>query len=141
MSTPIRRALYGRLAGDTTLNNLLGAPPSGYSKSIYFQQAPATAAFPFVVFQKTSGVPTETFTVPAFMNGDLWLVKAVARDTTADRAESIADRFITLLNDASLSISGASLLYLRRQSDVEYPEVSDGVLFHHCGAYFRLVTG
>jgi hypothetical protein len=33
MSTAVRRALYGKLAGDTTLNNLLGTPATNYSKS------------------------------------------------------------------------------------------------------------
>jgi hypothetical protein len=41
MSTAVRRALYGKMAGDTTLNALLASPPSGWSKSIYHQQAPA----------------------------------------------------------------------------------------------------
>lgn len=141
MSTQIRRALYGRLAGDTTLNNILGTPAAGFSKSIYFQQAPANAQFPLVIFQKTSGVPTETFTDPAFMNGDTWLVKAVDRDTSADDAEEVAARIDVLLNDAALSISGVSLLYLRRRSDVQYPETDEGVLYQHCGALYRLVTG
>jgi hypothetical protein len=83
MSTAVRRALYGKLAGDTTLNALLGTPATGYSKSIYHQEAP---------------------------------------------------------DGASLSISGSTLLYLRRQSDVEYPEVDNGVRYSHAGALYRLVT-
>lgn len=141
MSTATRRALYGKLAADTTLNGLLAAPAQGYSKSIYFQQAPANATFPLVIFQKTAGVPTDTFTRPGFMNGDTWLVKGVDRSSTADTVEAVADRLNTLLNDATLSISGLSLLYLRRQSDVEYPEIDEGVMYRHCGALFRLVTG
>jgi hypothetical protein len=140
MSTAIRRALYGRLASDTTLNNSLATPPNGYSKSIYYQQAPATASYPFVVFQKQSGVPSESFGDPSALENDIWLVKAVDRATTADTAETIQARIATLLNDASLSISGATLSYLRRQSDVEYPEISDGVSYVHAGSMYRLVT-
>lgn len=140
MSTATRRALYGRLAGDTTLNSLLGTPPSGYSKSIYFQAAPATASFPLVIFQKQSGIPTEAFSDPDAMQEDAWLVKAIDRDTSADDAEAIAARLDELLQDATLSISGASLLYLRRRSDVQYPETDEGVLYQHCGALYRLVT-
>lgn len=139
--TAIRRSLYGKLSSDTTLNALLATPAAGYAKSIYFHQAPADAAFPYVLFQKMSGVPTETFGDPAFMEGDTWLVKGVDRSPSADRVESIAERVNVLLNDASLTIAGTSLLYLRRQSDVEYPEVDDGELYHHCGAMFRVVTG
>jgi hypothetical protein len=140
VSTPVRRAIYGKLAGDTTLNALLGAPANGYSKAIYHQQAPASAAYPFVVFQKQSGNPTEAFNDPSALETDVWLVKAVDRNTSADPAEAAAARVIVLLNDAALSISGSALLYLRRQSDVEYPEVTDGQMFQHVGSLFRLVT-
>lgn len=139
MSTVIRRALYGRLSGDTTLNGLLATPPTGYSKSIYHDQAPDAAAFPFVVFGKNSGVPTDAFAKPGALETDVWLVKAVDRSTSADTADAIAARIQVLLNDATLSVSGKTHLYLRRQSDVEYPEVADGVLYRHAGALYRLV--
>jgi hypothetical protein len=140
MSTAVRRALYGRMAGDTTLNNLLGTPATGFTRAIYHQQAPDEAHFPFVIFQKQSGVPTEAFTDPSALETDVWMVKGVDRNTTSDVAEAIAARIQTLLNDATLSISGSTLLYLRRQSDVEYPEVLEGVQYKHAGALYRLVT-
>jgi hypothetical protein len=140
MSTVVRRALYGKLAGDSTLNTGLGTPPTGYSKSIYYEVAPEGAAYPLVIFNKQSGMPTEAFGDPSALENDIWLVKAIARDTSADPAETAAARIITLLNDAALSISGATLCYLRRQSDVDYSEVADGTVFRHCGSLFRLVT-
>jgi hypothetical protein len=141
MSTATRRALYGRLSGDTTLTNLLGAPATGYTKGIYHQVAPSGAAFPFVIFSKSSGVPTEAFHDPSALDTDVWLVKAVDKGNTADTAEAIADRLVTLLNDAPLSISGGkTLLALRRQSDVEYAETESGVTYHHVGSLFRLTT-
>jgi hypothetical protein len=140
MSTAVRRAIYGKLAGDTTLNNLLAASATGYSKSIYYQVAPEGAAFPFVIFNKQSGVPTEAFGDPSALENDVWLVKAIDADTTADDAEAAAARIGFLLNDASLSISGPTLVYLRRQSDVEYSEVANGVTYRHAGSLFRLVT-
>jgi len=140
VSTPVRRAIYGKLAGDTTLNTMLGAPSTGYSKSIYHQQAPAGAQFPYILFQKQAGNPTEAFGDPSAIDTDVWLVKAVDRNTSADPAEAAAARIIVLLNDAALSISGSVLLYLRRQSDVEYPEEIDGVQYKHAGSLFRLVT-
>lgn len=139
MSTPVRRALYGKLSGDTTLTNMLGTPASGFSKSIYHAQAPAGAGFPFIILNKQSGVPTETFSDPDALEDDIWLVRATDKNTTADAAEAIADRVKTLLNDATLTISGATHLYLRRQSDVEYLETTDGVRYAHAGALFRLV--
>lgn len=140
MSTPIRRAIYGKLAGDSTLNAMLGTPATSYAKAIYFQVAPQGARMPYVIFSKQSGVPTEAFGDPSAMENDVWLVKAVDQATTADPAEAIAARVKTLLNDANLTISGATTLYLRRQSDVQYPEVTNGVIYQHVGSLFRLVT-
>jgi len=139
MSTAVRRAIYGKLAGDTTLNNLLGVPPAGYSKSIFHQQAPDDAPYPFVIFNKQSGVPTEAFQDPSAYETDVWLIKAVDRNASADNAETVAARLNVLLNDGTISISGSALMYLRRQSDVEFPEVRDGQQFKHAGALYRLV--
>lgn len=139
MSTATRRALYGKLAGDTTLNNLLGTPAPNYSKSIYHQEAPAGASYPLVIINKQSGTPTEAFTDPSALETDIWLVKGVDRNTTADIAESIQARVMVLLNDSAVSISGATTLYLRRQSDQEYLEVTDGVRYQHAGSLYRLV--
>jgi hypothetical protein len=139
VSTAVRRALYGKLAGDSTLNNLLGTPATGFSKSIYHAEAAAGAGFPFIILNKQSGIPTETFADPSAFEDDIWLVKGIDRSTTADTAEAIAARVKALLNDATLTISGATHLYLRRQSDVEYLETSEGVRYAHSGSLYRLV--
>lgn len=139
MSTPIRRAIYGKLAGDTTLTGMLASPPSGYSKNIWYQSAPEGTSFPYVILSKSSGVPTEAFHDPSAYETDVWQIKAVDRNTTADTAEAISARVQTLLNDANLSISGSTLLALRRQSDLDYLEVTDGDEYRHCGSLYRLV--
>jgi Protein of unknown function (DUF3168) len=138
--TALRRAIYGKLSGDTTLTNLLGAAPDGYTKAIYHGQAPERVAYPLVIFDRQSGVPAETFGDPQALENEIWLVKAIDHGATADTAEAIADRIAGLLNDAALSVSGGSILYLRRQSDVDYAEIVDGELFRHCGSLFRLVA-
>lgn len=139
MSVAVRRAIYGKLSGDTTLTNLLGTAAPGYTKSIYYQQAPEKAGFPYVVFSKQSSTPRYALGARLYDN-DLWLIKAVDRRDTADGADAIASRLDALLTDASLSISGKTQLYLRRESDVDYPENSDGVVYHHAGSLFRLIT-
>lgn len=128
------------MSGDTTLNNLLATPATGYSKAIYHNQAPPGAQFPFVVFFKSAGTPGYTFKSGAAYKEDVWTIKAVDRNTTADLAEAIDARLDALLTDGTVSISGATQMYLRRESDVEYPEVDDaGVRFHHVGGTYRLV--
>lgn len=140
MSTAVRRAIYGKLAGDSTLTNLLGTPATGYSQAIYYQNAPnGNADHPFVIINKQAGTPTEAMGDPSALEDDIWLVKAVDQSNTADQAEAIQSRIQTLLNDAALSISGATLTYLRRQSDVEYAEVTSQGQFKHAGGLYRLV--
>lgn len=139
MSVAVRRAIYGKLSGDTTLTNLLGTAAPGYTKSIYYQQAPEKAGFPYVVFSKQSSTPRYALGARLYDN-DLWLIKAVDRRDTADTADAIASRLDALLTDSTLSISGKTQLYLRRESDVDYPENSDGVVYHHAGSLFRLIT-
>lgn len=139
MSTPLRRALYGRLAGDTTLTGLLAAPRAPFSQSIYYQQVPPEAPYPLVVFAKQSGVPTDTFQTPGAFDSDVWLVKGIDRSDTVDTVEAIQARLVALLNDAPLSISGRRLMMLRRQSDVDYPETVANVTFRHAGSLFRLI--
>ncbi len=139
MSVAIRRGIYGKLAGDTTLTNLLGTAAPGYSKSIYYQQAPAGAGFPYVIFSKQSSVPTYAISARMY-DSDIWLIKAVDRSDTADTADNIASRLEALLTDAELSISGKTQLLLRRESDVDYPETTDGELYRHSGSTFRLIT-
>lgn len=144
MSTPVRRGIYGKLAGDTTLNTLLATPPAGWTKSIYYQIAPAKAPYPFVLLNKQAGTPREAFGDPSALETDVWMVKAIGMDTptqsSADAVEAISARVTSLLNDAALSISGSTTLYVRRQSDVDYLEVTDGVQYRHSGSLYRLVT-
>ena len=107
MSIPVRRALYGQLtSGGSSLRTAgLGDPAPGYTWAIYYQEAPQGALYPFVIFSKSSGVPTEAFHDPSALETDVWMVKAVDRDSSSDRAEAIADAIKTLLNDQTLSIS------------------------------------
>lgn len=135
----IRRALYGKLSGDTTLNALLGTPAPGYSKSVYYQQAPQGATFPYVIFNDQAQTPRFAFSAKAYDN-DIWLIKGVDRNSSsADRVDSIKDRLEELLTDGSLSISGGDHLYLRPESSVGYPETADGVLYRHSGWNFRVI--
>ena len=138
MSVAVRRAIYGKMSGDSTLTAMLGTAAPGYTKSIYYQQAPEKAGFPYVIFSKQSSVPRYAL-ASKMMDNDLWLIKAVDRSDTADTADNIASRLDALLTDASLSISGKTQLYLRRESDVDYPENADGVVYHHAGSLFRLI--
>lgn len=140
-TTAVRRALYGKLAGDTTLTNMLGTPGAGFNKAIYFSVAPEDAQFPYVLFSKQAGTPTYALTrgTPAYQD-DVWQVKGVDHpsSTDSDTAEAIQARLLALLTDTTLSISGEDLLYLRPYSDVQFAEAQSGEIYHHAGGLFRL---
>ncbi len=128
MSINGRRAIYGKLAN----------PGAGYTKAIYYQSIPDGADFPCVVFQKQSGQIRWAFNKTNSLNDEVWLVKGVDRnDDTADPVEQISDRLKALLDDATLSISGATHIYLRHEMDTDYSEDVEGKRYIHSGSMFR----
>jgi len=134
--------LYGKLAGDSTLTNQLGTPAPGRTHGIYYQIAPADAGFPYVIFQKQAGTPTYTFKAGhAAIDTEVWLIKGVATTPgdPSDQADTISSRLDALLTDGTVTISGATQMYLRRESDVDYSEVNEGQEYKHSGALFRLL--
>jgi hypothetical protein len=143
MSKAVRRSLYGKLAGDVTLTTMLGAPAPSYSQSIYHEQAPKGAGFPYLILQQQAETAAHAFAGGASIyNNELWMVRAVdsgnGSAASADKVDDIDSRVQSLLNDGSLSISGASLMYLRRESGIEYPEVVDGTQYRHRAGLYRL---
>lgn len=138
ISVVVRRAIYGKLAGDVTLTAMLGTPAPGYSKPIYYERAPQGSDFAYVIFTKQSGTPSYALSARTYDN-EMWLIKAVDRSDSADAADNISSRLDALLTDGTISISGRSELYLRRESDVDYSEVIDGQTYRHAGSLFRLI--
>jgi hypothetical protein len=128
----VRDAIYGLLTGDATLTGLLAD-----ATSVYHENAPAEATFPYVVFHRQVGLRDWTFGGEP-MRPEVWLVKAVDRGQSAEDAEAIDARCETLLNDAALNITGSTLLYLRRDQDVSFPEVDGQDTYKHVGGLYRL---
>jgi hypothetical protein len=130
----VRTALYATLTADTGLTRLLASP-----ESVFHQVAPLDARFPYVIFAKQTGRPTWAF--DGRLYGELWLVKAVCEGASATAAEDIDGELDRTLNDAAPSIDAKTLLYLRRDSDINYLEQGDGTdMWHHVGGVYRLVT-
>jgi hypothetical protein len=134
----VRRAIHGKLRGDTTLMGMLGAPPAGFTKSTFDEVSPGGGEFPYIIVSQSSSVPRYALDGLA-MDSDLWLIKGTDQNITADRADGIADRLDALLTDGTLSISGKTKLLLRRESAVRYSEVIDGTKYVHSGHLFRLI--
>lgn len=112
----VNTALYGRLAGDTTLTAMLSG---GTAKpAVYVESAPDNAPLPFVVFSHQSGTePSET----AHRDPDeLLYVRAYA--ATPSLAGSIDARLDTLLHLVPLTVSGFTNIWLARLTDISLIE-------------------
>lgn len=128
----LRTAIFEALDGDVALEDLV-------EDRIFHKVAPQGSTYPFVVFGKQAGTPQRTFRGPA-VRSDLWMVKGVDRGPSASAAEEVDAALEAVLDDAELSVAGAELLYLRRESDLDYTEVLDGETFHHVGGLYRVVV-
>ena len=130
----LRAAAFSKLNGDGTLTALLAT-----TTSIYHRRMPLDAAFPSVIFNKQSGTPMWTFGGPPISN-QVWLFKAIDKSTSASKAEDIDKRIGTVFTDPVMALSDGTLLYLRRESDVDYEEGSDpDFAIHHVGGLYRVM--
>lgn len=130
-------ALYGKLAADTTLTAMLSGGTA--SPAIFRDPAPQGATAPFVVFSFASEVDDYTLGGRAFEDA-IYTVKAIDKAPSAARAGTIAARIDAVLTDGTLSVSGHTHLYTRRQSSIEYPEIDQGDRYWHSGGQFRIVV-
>ena len=124
MSLATRRALYGKMAGDSTLTTLLGTAGSGYTQRSTTSRRRSEADFPYVIFQQQSGTPTYTFDrAHAAMDEEVWTIKGVDRAGAADAADEIAGSARTRCSPtAAISISG-------QDSALPAPRVRPSLLF------------
>lgn len=135
------RAIYGKLAGDSTLTSMLHAAPTGFSQSIYMNSAPSEAGFPYIIIQQLTGTPTYSMEDgKSAMEDELWQVKGVVRSTENAVLDGIVSRSETLLADATLSLSGGALVYCRRENAFgSFDEQLEGTTYKHGGSVFRLI--
>lgn len=129
----VRQALYAKL-NVAAVTTLLDAG----SASLFHAVAPPNSGFPFVIFNKQSGRPSPR-TLTTELEDELWLVKGVTRGKKSGPAEDIAKAVDDALDLSTLSITGATSLYVARVSDVDYIETDDDDQYRHHGAVYRLV--
>lgn len=130
----VKAGLVSALKADATLTALLADGTAG----VYPMPAPQGAALPYITYNRVPGTgPAYTLDGKAWDN-ELYNVKAVTTGTSPLLAGSIGARIETVLSDNPVSVSGGSCLYLRLETYIEYPEVSDGKTYQHVGGAFRL---
>lgn len=129
---PVRQGLYTLLAADTTLTGLVG-------DRVYHQRATREAAFPYVIFARSSD--RAEWCLDGGDDGrtdhEVWLIKAVDRSLSTTVVEDIDTAIQAAIGDADLTaIPG--LLDLRRTVGVDYPEDDAADVYRHRGGMYRV---
>jgi hypothetical protein len=135
----IDTGLYTALNTDagTAMGTVTGSLNNLGATAVYNTIAPQTAALPYVVFSQQSGIGEWVFDDRAWKS-TLYLVKAVGQGHSAATPSALSDRFDTVLNDKPLTLTGWTCERIRREQDVKYAEVSEGVIYHHIGGLYRI---
>jgi hypothetical protein len=101
--------------------------------------APQDTPPPYVVFQAMSKVD-DYFSFTGRGGSALYMVKVIDRSSWPKSASDIDTQVDSALQDASLSISGHSSLYCRRESDLYLVEDVNGVTYQHIGGIYRIIA-
>ena len=99
--------------------------------------APEHATLPYVIFQAFSKVD-DYYSATKRGADALYMVKAISKSRWPKEANDIDTLIDTVLQDASLSISGFTLLWCRRQEDIYLVEHEASETFHHVGGLYRI---
>lgn len=139
-TTRIETWLTGKLTGDTTLANLIGAPGD---VRVHSDHAPLASTWPCVVFQYQGGhdVGGGTRESNRIMLDGLWVVKGIAQqESYGGTLKSIADRIDALLQNSTGGAAGAdgTVFAAVREQPFRLAEVDDGVEYRHLGGMYRI---
>ena len=127
---------------DTAIFNVLNvaAVTNEATGGVYNSLAPQTAEFPYVVFQAISKVDDYWAYASGRGGNALYMVKAISQSPWPKAASDIDTQIDSVMQDASLSITGFSLLSCRREYDVYYVEDANGATFQHVGGLYRIIA-
>ena len=114
------------------VNALLALAPGG----IFNTEAPAGVAEPFVVYQAMSKEDDHTFS--GRFADMIYMVKAVAKSRWPKKAMDVDTQIDTLLEDATLSVTGFNQLLCRRVNDVYLPITVSGHEYQQVGGMYRI---
>lgn len=125
-------ALYSKLSAGTALTALLAG-----TASIYDTQAPNGASLPFIVFNVQGGGDrnSEDHRVK-----DLVIQVRAYTSTSMANADAIDNQIDALLHNGSISVSGWTQLWLRRETDLKFSEVQPNTnTVWSSGALYRVI--
>ena len=126
----VDKAIYSAL----NVAGILEVAPGGVHNMV----APQGTAPPFVVFQAMSKEDEHTFN-GRFANM-VYMVKAVTKNTWPKVAIDVDTQIDSVLEDATLTITGFNQLLCRRQSDIYFTEEHGGDVWQHIGGLYRVMA-
>tara|TARA_R110000824_G_scaffold207854_2_gene393433 strand:- start:1186 stop:1599 length:414 start_codon:yes stop_codon:yes gene_type:complete len=106
---------------------------------VYNTMAPDGVEPPFVVFQAMSKVD-DYFAYSERGGAAVYMVKAITRSVWPKEAGDIDTQIDSVMQDASLSVTGHALISCRRESDIYLVEDQSGVIYHHIGGLYRILA-
>ena len=101
--------------------------------------APQGTEPPYVVFQAMSKVD-EYWSYTGRGSSAIYMIKAIDRNVWPKIAGDIDTQIDSVMQDASLSITGHALLMCRRESDIYLTEDQNGVIYQHIGGLSRILA-
>lgn len=128
-------AVYAKLQANATLRGYgiyNTSPPT-------MQERPREEGgreLPFVIFQYSGDRLDRTFDRRMFICA--YLVKAVSESPWPKEAARIADEIDTVLEDASLTVTGFTHVACLRDTGVRFTEEVGGRIFTHAGAIYDI---
>jgi len=127
----IEQMLYSTLDSDATLKQ---RAPGGVWRGV----APGVQGT-WVVFSLVSELDVYTFDIRAMVEA-FYQVKAIAPGESSAPAWSAAERIETLLTDKPLTMTGGSLLMIRRQQILSLTETDGGEQYQHAGGIYAITV-
>lgn len=136
-SAEIDEAIIGKLVADGALTTLM---PHGVFKDIA-GGSPTNPPTRFVIVTLMSALDDHMFNARAFETA-VYLVKAVEKGMSGLNADNAAARIDQLLEQGTLSITGYSLMALRRTERIGITEVDEqtGDRWQHRGGLYEVVA-
>lgn len=102
-------AIFGKCAAGTTLHTAIGG-------RLYKGRAPQNATHPYIVYQVVSDVPDNTFA--EHLEDVLLQFSIYSTSSSTSEIEDIFAALKALYDDCTLTVTGGTLLWMRRQNAI-----------------------
>lgn len=127
--------LFEELTGHAPLTALVG-------DRVYRDLAPPGAALPYAIFSFVAGLDRNAMGSRSIIfTRPFWDIKGVTKGTDSTAADAIADAIHGAVNGKQrLNVADGELIVLgcRRESLIEFPELTEDQLYLHRGGEYRV---